>query len=243
MKNWVIAGSVVVGLGLVLFLSDRPVKTTGGIDLIRSPNQYAEANNKASQLALGPMQKDAQGQVLTAEDKANLKEATKYFDAMQAFDPRRVQPLFGAGKVYMILGEKEKAAERFQQALNNKDVDPDHDSQAVKLTIVETFGQLSEVTLDLATEEAANFNSFTQSGDKKAAEEAKNRSLIYYRKALDCANRAVEAQPLGTRYLVDRGNILLAIGNKEKAKEDFKKALTLDPNDPRVKMSAKQVGL
>ena len=106
MKNWLIGFAAVVALGVILFFSDRKVENPSGIDLIRSPNDYANANNKAATLAYEIFQRaDSDGEV-TSSDKDKLREAVKYFDAMNIFDPSKVRGFFGAGKCYMLLEDK-----------------------------------------------------------------------------------------------------------------------------------------
>lgn len=243
MKNWMIAIVAVFALGTVLFLSDRKVETPSGVDLIRNPTQYAEANGKAANLAFEIFRKADSGGSITEDDKAKLREAEKYFEAMRLYNPTVVQSNFGAGKCFMLVGEKERAAERFEQAVMNRNIDPEKDKPDFNLTVYESMALLSEVTLDLAVEEIANRNSLSQANDPVGAAAAKKRSDNYFAKALDYSNQAVSAVPRATRYLVGRANILLALKRDADAKKDIARAKALDPNDLRVKMLAKLVGL
>ena len=143
----------------------------------------------------------------------------------------------------MILGEKLRASERFEQAVLNRGYDPEKDRSDIKLTGIEAMALLSEVSLDLAAEEIANFNSLGQSGDTKGAEEAKKRAQIYYDKAFESADQAVRAIPTAPRYLIDWANVLLVLKKQDLAKKDIAKAKALAPNDPKVKMAASMVGL
>lgn len=243
MKNWIIAAVAVAVLFVVLFLSDRPAQTPSGLDIIRNNAQYVEANNKAATLALSVLQKAEAGGVLTDEDKGKLREAIKYLEAMNIYEPRHVNSYVGAGKCYLYIGEKEKAGERLGQAILNKDLDPAKDTQEVQLSVIEAMALLSQIDLDLAVEEIANANSATQANDPAGAEAAKKRSTIYMDKALEFANQTLKAAPTGFRYLVNRANIYLAKGKKDLAKADLVKAKTLAPNDPKVLQSAKLIGL
>lgn len=243
MKSWMIAGSVVVGLAAVLLLSDRPQTTPGGVHLIRGQGEYFDANTKAQNLSMAIFKKSMSAAPITEDDKSKLKEAAKYFEAMSLYKPDRIQTYVGWGMCLMLNGEKQKAAEKFSQAILNKQIDPDRDTDAARLTIFETNALLSEVCLDLASEEIGNYNSMSQAGDKTGAEAAKKRSEFYYNQALSNANDAVKGVPTAYRYLVDRANVLMAIGKKDLAKEDLLKAKSLAPNDPRVLMSAKLMGL
>lgn len=243
MKNWMIAIVAVFALGMVLFLSDRKVETPSGVDLIRNPNQYSEANSKAALLAFDIFRKADNGESISEDDKAKLREAEKYFEAMRLYNPTVVQSNFGAGKCFMLIGEKERAAERFEQAVMNKDIDQDKSKPNFNLTVYESMALLSEVTLDLAVEEIANQNSLSQANDMVGAAAAKKRSDSYFAKALDYSNKAVVAVPTATRYLIGRANILLALKRDADAKKDIAQAKKLSPNDPRVKMLAKLVGI
>ena len=243
MKNWMIAVAAVFALGAILFLSDRPVQTPSGIDLIRTPEQYRDANNKAEQFGLAVMQKADNGEKLTDADLNNLREALKYFEAMRLFMPSRVSSNFGAGRCYMILGEKQSAAERFEQAVVNRGYDPEKDRPDIRAIGFEAMALLSEVTLDLASEEIGNFNSLSQANDPTGAAGAKKRADVYYQKAFDFSNQAVSGVPTSARYLIDRANVLLALKKEDLAKKDILKAKAISPEDPRVKMTASLVGL
>lgn len=243
MKNWLIAGGAVVGLALVLFLSDRPVQTPSGIDLIRNPNQNIDANNKVALLVVDVWRRADDGGTITEEDKGKLKQGAQILEAMRTYYPPSINSNFGAGKCYMLLGEKERASERFEQAIMNKNVDKDRDIPDVKLTVFECMALLSEVTVDLAAEEIANYNSLSQASDKVGAENAKKKSQIYFDKALDYSNQAVLGVPDAPRYLIDRATVYLALKKNDLAKKDIVKAKQIAPTDRRVTMMTKLVGL
>ena len=240
-KNWMFAVAGVVGLAAVLFLSDRSVQTPSGIDLIRNGDQYLDAHNKAQRLGLTAMQKYEAGETLTEEDKNNAREALKYFEAMRLYQPLRISSNFGSGICEMILGEKEKASERFEQAVLNRAYDPEKDRSDIVPIGYEAMARLSEVSLDLAAEEIANYNSLNQANDAKGADEARKRAQVYYQKALTYANEAVSVAPTNVRYLVDRANVYLVMKREDLAKKDIAKAKALAPNDPKVKMAVSLV--
>ena len=243
MKSWSIGVGAVLGVGAIMFLSNLKADSPSGIDFIRDDRQYAEVNNKVANLAFGIFSVvDADG-AITDGDKEKLREAVKYFEAMCVYNPKRIQSYYGAGKCYMILGEKVKAAERFEQAILNKRTDNAESQAGAELTAYECAGLLSAVTLDLASEEVANYNSLSQANDMKGAEAAQKRSKIYYAKALEFANYAVKGVPMSHRYLVDRAYVNLALKNVESAKEDIAKAKVISPDDSRVKVAAKLLGL
>ena len=243
MKNWLIAGVTVVGLGLILFMSDRTAPTPSGLDLIRNGPQFVDANNKVAVLVVDVWKRADDGGTITEEDKGKLKQGAQILEAMRTYYPPSINANFGAGKCYMLLGEKERAAERFEQAVVNKNVDKDRDVPDVKLTVFECMALLSEVSVDLAAEEIANYNSLSQANDKVGAENAKKKSQIYFDKALDYSNQAVLAVPTAPRYLVDRATVFLALKKNDLAKNDIVKAKQLAPNDHRVMMMSKLVGL
>ena len=243
MKNWLIAGAVVIGLAVVMFLSDRPQLTPSGVELVRGWADYEAAKTKAEKFGIGPMQKYMSNEPVTDKDKEDLKQSAKYFESMCLFEPRRVQPYFGWALCLLINGEKEKASEKLHQAVLNRDSDPNKTTDAVKLTVNEALGMIAEVDLDLAAEELANFNSMSQAGDKTGADAAKDRADRFYAEALAFSSEAIKANPNNYRHLVARGNVELALGQKKEAKEDIAKAYTLAPNDPRVRTAAKMAGL
>ncbi len=250
MKNWLIGFAAVVALGAILFLSDRKVENPSGIELIRSDAELSDTMNKALQLSGQIIQRDIAGEAVTEDDKGKLREAVKLFEALRLRYNTWVTNACYAGMCHKLLGEKQRAAECFEQAVLNKRFDPlakrdlkNPDRIAMELTAYEAAAQLSEVTLDLAAEEIANYNSLSQANDMTGAEAAKKRSEIYYDKAMEFSTLAVENVPTSAKYLVDRANVYLALKKVDLAKLDIKKAKTINPNDARVKMAAKMVGL
>jgi tetratricopeptide (TPR) repeat protein len=243
MKNWWIGVVAVLVLGAIMFMSDRKLENPSGRELIRNQDEYVNSNNRAFRLCYDIFQREISGGAITESDKDKVREALKDFEAMRLYNRTHVQSDFGAGMCYLILGEKEKASECFQQAIENKTKDNDANKIAMELTVYESAAQLSKVTLDLAAQEIGNFNSLSQANDKAGAEAAKQRSLNYYNKALEAANIAVTGKPDSAAYLVDRANVYLALKKDDLAKEDVAKAKVLNPQDPTVKMAAKMLGL
>ena len=60
---------------------------------------------------------------------------------------------------------------------------------------------------------------------------------------MEYSDIAVAGVPLSARYLVDRANVYLALKDEQLAKEDVAKAKVISPDDPKVKMAAKMLGL
>lgn len=243
MKNWVVAVGVVVGLGAVMFFSDRAPKTPNGVDLIRSDAQYLDVYNRTATIAVPIFQKVDGGTPMNAEDEAKIRESARNFESVNIYRPQTVMGQYYLGRCWQLLGEKVKAAQCFDQAIVDFPFDPQRQNKIVELTSYDAMGLLSEICLDLSVEELANANSASQAGDAKGAQAAKDRSKIYVEKAFQNADSAVKNVPNGYRYLIDRGMVLLTMGKRDEAKQDILKAKQLAPSDPRVKMALMQIGL
>lgn len=237
-KNAIIAVAAVMGLGAVLVLSDRPVQTRDGAILPRSGAEYTKLMRESSDLALEVFAKADQGLELTAEDKDKIAQALPKFEAMRAYDATQVSATFGEGKCLMLLGRSEEAAIRLAQAYENRNTDTDKMNDAVRLTAIEAAGLSSECYFELAAEELGLANSAEAQGNKTEAEEIRKRAGIYYSRAFGLANEAVTQVPTAPRYLAARGQALIAIGDKEKAKADLAAAEKLAPDHFKVKLLA-----
>jgi tetratricopeptide (TPR) repeat protein len=243
-SNNLVAGiAVVAGIVGVMWISDRPVTGLGGSEIIRNSIDLEKANKQASDLVLSLFQKDDDGGELTSEDKDKLRKGANIFEAMRGYAPTHVSHCFGAGKCYMLVGELQKAAERFEQAYNNRSTDPLKDDQLVKLTVIEAQGLLSECMLEMATNSLSQALTAQQNGSQTDATNFKKTASVYQLSAFQFANSAVTAQPSGFRYLIARANAYLAMNKKEEAKKDVEAAFKLAPKHPRVILAARLFGL
>ena len=233
------ASAAVVALGVIMYLSDRPVETRDGVVLPRTRAEWDKLNKESSDLVLDVFDRADKGQDITDSDREKLREAAKKFEAMKAYESRQIAPLFGAGKCYMLLGENQLAADRLAQSWENRLVDPRREEEMYRLTAIEAAALASEATLALAAQEVSTMNTSAASGQKAEAEESRKRALILYQRAFSLADDAVKLVPNAPRYLAARGQALLAAGRKVEAREDLAKAVRLDPNSPKVKELAK----
>ena len=242
LKPEMIAAGLIAGLAALMIFSDKTVKTQSGANILRNVNEYQSSINKAAELATTVFQKADAGQELSEQDKSNLELAAKEFEAMKAYDPKSVTAVFGAGKCYMILGDKQRASENLEQAYLNYQIDPSKELDGVKDTAIEAAGLLSEVVFTQGNDSIADYNSASQSGDKTTAQTKQKEAQIYYKKSFDYANIAVQQKPNGFRYLLARCQVLLATGNKDQALKDFQTAKSLAPTDYKVVMFGKLLG-
>lgn len=242
-NNWIVAAAIVIGLAVLMLLSDRPTKVKEGSDVIRTAQDYQKSNQKATELVLAVFEKADQGIDITSDEKKKLEDAAKEFESMRAFDPKQVAANFGAGKCYMLLGDLEKARERLEQAYLNKDIDSQKSEKAVQLTAIEAAGLLSEVLTEMGLIAATNAADSERSNDAASAEVLKKSAADYRNRALAFANVAIENEPNGVRYLAARGNAYLNLGQEELARKDITKAFQLDPTEPRVRLLASLMGI
>ena len=91
--------------GGAIVLSGRDIKGPGGLDIIRGPDQYQEYNAKARDLTLPAFTAADRGDAPTDAQKADVRKALPYFEAMNAYAPIKVGPYFAVGKVHAILGD------------------------------------------------------------------------------------------------------------------------------------------
>jgi tetratricopeptide (TPR) repeat protein len=242
-KNLLVAGAVIAGLATLMILSDRPVSGVDGSEIIRDGDGYVKANQEVSNIALSLFEKADSGKELSEEDRDNLRKAAVKFEAMRGYNPTQVSTNFGAGKCYMLVGDLQKAVERFEQAYYNRLIDPQKDDLGVKSTVIESECLIAECLVEMAAYAMSDSNSASQSGDSVGAKEALVRAETYRQKALQYANEAVTAQPNGVRYLAARGSAYLALKKLPEAKLDILKAHKLAPDDFRVKLLAQLVGI
>jgi tetratricopeptide (TPR) repeat protein len=242
-NNVWIAVAVVIGIAVVLFLSDRPVTGKGDSQIIRNSADFEKFNKEASELALDVFRKADGDEEINDADRDKLRKAVTIFESMRAYSPLQVSSQFGAGKCYMLLGELQKATECFEQAFYNRQVDPQKDDQMVKLTVIECQCLLAECLVEMAATTQTDAASAEQAGNSKDGVELRKRANIYQVNAYTHADAAVKAQPEGIRYLVTRANAALALGRKSEARADAEKAYKLAPANPRVKMIARLFGL
>lgn len=86
--------------------------------VITSGTEYRESLVKAEKLSLEPLEKLDAGGEITAQEKQNLAEAAKLFDAMSVAQATNIAPFMGAGKIYQALGQDEVAVQRLTQGLS-----------------------------------------------------------------------------------------------------------------------------
>lgn len=241
LKTWQLALAGVAVLGGLMIFSDRPVSVEGGEALIRNRSDYERVSQDASSLALKVFEKVDGGQEATPEELETLKKALSKFRALQTYEPRQVMAFYGGARCYQILGEKQRAAEQYEQAVLNLSTDAARDNQVVRLTAYEAMAQLASLSLELGAEKLADANSLGQSGDKAGSEESTRVANLIYNKALKHSQSAVEAMPQAYKYWLIHGNVLLAVGKKAEAKAAILQAEKIAPNDPEVKVMAKMV--
>lgn len=243
LQSWHWAVIAIVGIGAVMLLSDRPTTVEGGGEVIRNRDDYKKNSDEATLKAVPIFRKVDEGGEPTPEEVKVIRDTVKKFRTLQAYDPRQVSSFYGGGRCYMILGEKQKAAEQFEQSVMNLSIDAARDRQEVRYTAYDAMAQLASVCMDLGAEKLSEANSLAQSGDKAGSDEAIKVANTYYNKALTHSQGAVDSLPQAPKYWLIHGNVLLAVGKREQAQAAIKEAKKLDPNNKEIQMMAKMVGV
>ena len=223
---------VVALLAAVILLSGRSVPGPNGTKLIQNVDEYAAANEKSKQLSLPVFQKADAGDELSADDKKNIEVALKEFESMITFEPRRCGPNFGAGKSYMVLGDFQRASERFEQCVMNELLDPAKDSPELKATVIEAKALAAECLVEVAAQYAA-------SGDK----DLMARRTGMYNRAFALSDEAIKAIPNSPKYLLARAQASINLKHIPDAKKDVAAALALDPQNLKAKSLAIMLGI
>lgn len=141
-RKWAVPIALAAGFALILVLSNRPVKTPDGLDVIDNPDAYNAVVKKAEQLSRPIFEAADRGESLTEQQKADLRQSIRYFDEMDVYQPTRVGAFIGAGKAFQLLGDFEQADERLRQCISNAQYDQ---TTTGKLTVIEAQHLLSEV--------------------------------------------------------------------------------------------------
>jgi len=221
-----------VGLAAVILLSGREPSGPGGEAILRTPEDFAQTNERVKASSLEIFQRADEGEELTAADKATLVQVAKDFESMITYEPRRCGPNFGAGKAYMLLGDFEHAAERFEQCAINEAVDPAKDTSELKATVIEAKALASESLIEVAA-------NYMTTGDKDLLA----RVPGIYNHAYALADEAVKAIPNSAKYLLARGQALVNLKKVEDAKSDIAVALALEPDNSKARSLGILVGL
>jgi tetratricopeptide (TPR) repeat protein len=129
---------VAVGAIGALILIARSGCTGEGSDvpLIRTAPEFQATLERARGLSEAHMAKFDAGEALTEAEKADLRKASKLFEGLVGFEPRRYQPHFGLGKIEFTLGNREKALRHLQQAVLSAPRDLENNELA-RLTVAE----------------------------------------------------------------------------------------------------------
>lgn len=113
-----------------------------GVALITSPGQAATVIEDARNLSEKAFIKQDNGGELTQEEKANVLQAAKDFQALSIFNPTFVTHAFGEGRCYQAVEAWEAAEAQYRRAILNGELDH---SEEGKMTVPEAHYRLSQV--------------------------------------------------------------------------------------------------
>lgn len=121
--------ALLLGFGVVLVLSNRPVQTPEGLPVISDMSSYNQAIQQAVALTQKHFIAYDEGDTLTDADKADVRKGALLFDTANKLEPDRAGFYLDAGRAYLILGEVEEAEQRLMQCLSNAQL-PNSDLKA-----------------------------------------------------------------------------------------------------------------
>lgn len=194
-------------------------RDSGGVPLIRTDVEYRLVAEEAKKLSEDRITRFDAGEELAPDDIAGLKHAADLFEGMLGFSPTLYAPYFGAGKIYFVLGNYDRAMLRLDQCFRQAPLNDPY-GKATAAEAAYLISQIAEKREDYKT--AAN-----------AAGQAVNLvpiSANYYAQLA-----SVQIQ------LKDEKNAIVNVGKALKYDPNHKRALmlakflTLKPSDDKTK--------
>jgi tetratricopeptide (TPR) repeat protein len=208
-RGWMGAAAFAAALAAAILLSNRPVAGADGVPLINNVDHYNQVVRQTDEMVRQRFATADAGGELTDEDRAQLREAAKLFDAMNYFMPRKIGPYLGAGKSYALVGDDVTAESRLQQLLNNVPL-YENNAEGIRAAMEAKF-VLSQIR-------------FRQGK---------------FQEAFALADEAVKAHPDIPNYLIARANAEVELRRIDDAKNDVGQALLIDPQHTQGRRLAK----
>jgi tetratricopeptide (TPR) repeat protein len=207
-RTWIWPVLFVIGIAIAIFVSGLGGETgPNGLHLIKTRKEYLDVLGKANGIFLTEVaEKSDRGIPLTADDTKQLREASTLFDELNLYDPTRMGPYFANGRIHLIFGENQLAAQQLRQSIDDS-IQPASDGKdKIKLLAAD-----SELFLAQAYE---NMNDFQD--------------------ALTVMNKAIAAYPKRADYRYTRARALIQLKKVPEAIDDLKMALVLDPKNEKA---------
>ncbi len=205
----------ILTLAGVVFLSNRTDKSADGVPNITDRGGYVDAVKEAEQLSKDLLIAADQGKELSPDDLTKIAKCAKIFDGIIKYQPQYVQPYFSAGRCYELVGQKQVAKERFEQAIRNLGFE---NTEQGRVVAMESNYRLSQL-LNESGEQAAALP-YIQTALKEITEVLK-----------DPAQKPAQDQLHGI-YWVGLAKIQVQQKKISEAKQSLDKALTISPGQP-----------
>ncbi len=178
---------------------------------IRTTAEAADYLKKAELISTAPLEKADRGDVLTDNDKDNLREAANIFDGLIAFSPAQYANYFGAGKMRFALNEYERSFNLMQQAITLAPPPNTKPSQDVIEMVAEAHYVSSECLV----------------------------AMQRFAEAAEAARLACQWIPTSANYVAAQASAELQLKDEDKARMLVIKALGIDPKNKRALQLAK----
>ncbi|MDX2065690.1 MAG: hypothetical protein SFX74_08120 [Fimbriimonadaceae bacterium] len=219
--QWLIPILIFAGLAGLVVLSNRPALTPLGVPVVRDSAEYKRRSDEALELCRGPLEKFGDVQELTDDQRKDVEQAYKLYDAMFRYNPVAVEPPFQAGRCAYLLGDLREAEDLITQSIYNSEQGLKQNAQSSDKTTVRNI-QLTR------------------------AEAQYSLGLVYiqaelYEKAVGEFDAAIETVPNSPAYLAGRASALIQLRKLPEAMRDVATALALDPKHTRSLQLAKLI--
>ena len=217
-RRYVTPVAVVVGLAVVMLLSNRPAVSENGLPIVGNGDQYNDVLKDVQALSEGPIKHVNAGDTLSEAEVTDLRKASGLVDSMNRFLPTAFAPFLLAAKIYQNIGSYETARDRVDQAILNgkqelKEVKARGDdarAEEIRLTLNECVFVRSDLDIHL--------NDFPA--------------------AWQDACQAVAGVPNNPDYLVARARAALQLKDIKRAKADVAAAMQMEPTNKRAQALA-----
>lgn len=208
----------VLGITLLagaIFLSNRTADTPEGIPVITDRGGYIDAVKKAEQLSKDILLAADKGKEPSTEEADKVRECAKIFDGIIRFQPQMVQPYFSSGRCYELIGQKQTARERYEQAIRNKSFE---NTDFGKIAAVEASYRLAQLV--------------NEEGDYKKALGIAEPAIKEFYTLTFADDQTAVRNGLAAKYYTGIAKIQIQLKAFKEAKESLEKAITFAPGYP-----------
>ncbi len=153
------------------------------------------------------------GKEPTAEESEKVRQSAKIFDGIIRYQPQMVQPYFSSGRCYELIGQKQTAKERYEQAIRNKSFE---NTDVGKIAAIESAYRLAQI--------------LTEDGENERALKLAEPALKDFATLTFADDQTAVQNGLAAKYNTGIAKIYLQMKKIKEAKTSIDKALTYAPD-------------